>query len=100
MFDEIIRIAEEHGVEAVILFGSRAKGTEKDTSDIDICIISEAQSKRRLAAAISAEIDYDLPVDILVYTPSEWSECIADETSFAYKILKEGRILYGQPKVL
>lgn len=99
MFDEILRVAKTHNVEAIILFGSRAKGNEREESDIDICVIADVKSKRRLAAELSAEIECELPIDILVYTPSEWAACVADETSFANKILKEGRILYGQPKI-
>lgn len=95
MFSGIIKTATEYGAEKIILFGSRAKGTETEYSDIDICIIVKATDKRRLAATISAEIDCDIPVDILVYTPDEWNECIQDETSFATKILKEGTVLYG-----
>ena len=33
---DIRRIAEENGIEKVILFGSRAKGTNTERSDIDI----------------------------------------------------------------
>ena len=95
MFSGIIKTATEYGAEKIILFGSRAKGTETEHSDIDVCIIVKATDKRRLAATISAEIDCDIPVDILVYTPDEWNECIQDETSFATKILKEGTVLYG-----
>lgn len=95
MFSGIIDTAVSHGAERIILFGSRAKGTEREQSDIDICIIAQTQNKRRLAAAISSEIECELPVDILVYTPAEWEECINDDTSFASKILKEGTVLYG-----
>ncbi len=99
MFDSIIETAVSYGAELIILFGSRAKGTERDQSDIDICIVAEATSKRRLAATISADIESELPIDILIYTPQEWRMCIADETSFASKIFKEGTVLYGQPKI-
>lgn len=99
MFDEIIKAAKLHKVQAVILFGSRAKGSETESSDIDICIIAETESKRRLASLLQIEIESEIPIDIIVYTPSEWSECIKDETSFAKKILTEGRILYGQQKI-
>lgn len=34
----IIRLAEEHRVEKVVLFGSRARGTNKTNSDIDLAI--------------------------------------------------------------
>ncbi len=99
MFDSIIEKAKEYGVLAVILFGSRAKGKEREESDIDICVIAETDKKRRLAATLCAEIESELPIDVLVYTPSEWEECIKDETSFASVILKEGKVLYGQPKI-
>lgn len=99
MFDEIIEKLKQFDIKTVILFGSRAKGTEKAESDIDICIVAETQNKRRLASKIQIEIECDYPIDIIVYTPSEWDECIKDETSFARKILTEGRILYGQQEI-
>lgn len=99
MYDNIVEIARLHGASIVLLFGSRAKGKERETSDIDICIVADTQNKRRLAACISAEIDSDLPIDILIYTMSEWNECLKDKTSFAFKIMNEGRILYGQQKI-
>ncbi|MBQ4317391.1 MAG: nucleotidyltransferase domain-containing protein [Clostridia bacterium] len=95
MYSGIIKAAVEHGALKIILFGSRAKGTDTEHSDIDICIVAKTTNKRRLAATISAEIDCDIPVDVLVYTPDEWEDCISDETSFATKILKEGTVLYG-----
>lgn len=33
---DIYRIAEENGIEKVVLFGSRAKGTHTERSDVDI----------------------------------------------------------------
>lgn len=35
---EIISLAQIHGVKKIILFGSRAKGTNSERSDIDIAI--------------------------------------------------------------
>lgn len=99
MYNEIIEIAKAHGAELVILFGSRAKGKEREQSDIDICIVADTDNKRRLAATISEEIQNELPVDVLVYTSSEWADCIKDRTSFASKILNEGKILYGQQTI-
>jgi len=96
MYDIIVEAAKLHNVKSVILFGSRAKGSEKEWSDIDICIIVETDNKRRLASILQADIEIEYPVDIIIYTPEEWDECIKDETSFAAKILSEGRVLYGQ----
>ena len=42
-FDELCRIvgaiAAEYGIERVYLFGSRARGTAKPSSDYDLCIV-------------------------------------------------------------
>ena len=35
---EIIKYAEIHGVEKVILFGSRARGTNRERSDVDLAV--------------------------------------------------------------
>ena len=36
--DDIIRIAKKNGIEKVILFGSRARGDNKERSDIDLAV--------------------------------------------------------------
>ena len=35
---DIVRFAEDRGVDRVILFGSRARGTNMDRSDVDIAV--------------------------------------------------------------
>lgn len=35
---EIIKYAEIHGIQKVILFGSRARGTNRERSDVDIAV--------------------------------------------------------------
>ncbi|MBI5167950.1 MAG: nucleotidyltransferase domain-containing protein, partial [Candidatus Eisenbacteria bacterium] len=47
------------GVHAAILYGSRAKGTAKPTSDIDLALEGEANGFR--AEAIAAELE-ELPM--------------------------------------
>lgn len=36
--DDIIRIAKKNGIKKVILFGSRARGDNKERSDIDLAV--------------------------------------------------------------
>jgi predicted nucleotidyltransferase len=36
---DIRRIARRHRLEAVILFGSRARGTARPDSDVDLCVV-------------------------------------------------------------
>lgn len=41
LLDEIIRVAEKNDIDKVILFGSRARGDNKERSDIDIAFWGE-----------------------------------------------------------
>lgn len=38
VLDEICQLAEEHGLEKVVLFGSRARGDHQRASDIDLAV--------------------------------------------------------------
>lgn len=79
----------------IILFGSQARGTATDKSDVDICVVIDTQKKHALTTELYLALDLEAPVDIIVYTPTEWESCLSDRTSFAYKINTEGVVLYG-----
>lgn len=96
MFEYVSKqIIDIYSPEKVVLFGSNAKGTAKYKSDIDLCVIVSTSNKRELLADMYYSIDSEKPLDILLYTPEEWEQCIYDSTSFAYKINREGVVLYG-----
>ena len=80
----------------IILFGSLAKKQIKITSDIDICVIIDTDDKRKLVNKMYSEVNTKFPVDIIIYTEKEWEILKDEETSFLYKILKEGEIIYGR----
>lgn len=80
----------------IILFGSLAKKQIKTTSDIDICVIIDTDDKRKLVNKMYSEVNTKFPVDIIIYTEKEWEILKDEETSFLYKILKEGEIIYGR----
>jgi len=81
--------------EKIFLFGSQAKSSSGRNSDIDLCVIVEVADKRKLLTDIYLNIVSDLPFDVLLYSPGEWDRCVADRTSFAYQIIKEGVMLHG-----
>ena len=81
--------------EHVLLFGSHAKGTAHENSDIDLCVVADTENKRRTLAEMYFTIEATAPVDFILYTPDEWRECLGDTGSFAYKINTEGVRLYG-----
>ena len=88
------QIIEICGPQKIILFGSQAKGTATERSDIEICVIAETTNKRELLTDLYCEIDSEKPVDFLLYTPEEWNKNIEDAQSFAYKLNREGVLLY------
>ena len=79
----------------IVLFGSQAKGTAGEKSDIDLCIIASTTDKRRLLAELYYEVEADRPIDFILYTPEEWSANVKEIGSFAHKISMEGVYLYG-----
>lgn len=83
--DEIINSLKRFNfVHSIILFGSRAKYTNKKESDIDLCIITkrELSLKERLSLenAVPENVDlslfYELPINV------------------RERVFREGRILY------
>ena len=36
--EDIVRLAERHGIQKIILFGSRARGDNRERSDIDLAV--------------------------------------------------------------
>ncbi len=79
----------------VILFGSVAKGIFRETSDIDLCVVQDTDNKRQLLTDMYVEIESEVPFDIVLYTNTEWNECIQDESAFAYQINNTGVKIYG-----
>ncbi len=75
-------------VHSIILFGSKARGTEKEKSDIDICIVPEPEVevtlKERLSLnnAMPENVDISFIDDLPVYIRK--------------RVFLEGRILYTQ----
>lgn len=100
MVDIIVREADP---EAIILFGSRARGEAGPDSDVDLLIVerepfgpgrSRIQEAARLYQALG-----DMPVskDLLVYSRKEfqrWKEALNHVVANA---VREGRLLYGNP---
>ncbi|MBQ7668834.1 MAG: nucleotidyltransferase domain-containing protein [Clostridia bacterium] len=103
MFDEFMeelhnvknQIVELYSPFKIILFGSLAKQRIKETSDIDLCIITKTENKRKLIADMYLKIDSKYPVDIIVYTMDEYLKYKDEKLSFLYKILNEGKTIYG-----
>ena len=84
---EIITLARHFGVKKLILFGSRARGTNKERSDIDIAV--SGGNFFDFALAVEENIDTLLTFDII-----NLDECLNDD--FLAEIERDGIILYEE----
>ena len=86
--------------EMVIVFGSVAKGTATDASDLDILVVMETDlpfpyREVRVRDVISG---IKVPKDVLVMTPVEYAERREDPWDIAYEIARTGWVVYDASK--
>jgi predicted nucleotidyltransferase len=100
IIQEIVRrIVKVSQPEKVILFGSRARGTARSTSDIDLLVIARSTQPRhrRAAPLYGALSDILAPMDIVVYSPEEVQEWGEVRQAFVTTAIREGQVLYENP---
>jgi uncharacterized protein len=94
--EAISKIASRFNPYRIILFGSYANGTSNVESDIDMLIIQDSDlpmHKRGLDIRLSL-IGTMIPLDILIYTQSEYDEAKSNNFSFLNSALKNSKIIY------
>lgn len=96
--NEIAQRLEPLGADKIILFGSYARGTPNEDSDIDICVIKNGFTSRADERAKIRELlkDIKMPKDILVET-EEYFLSHSDENwinTALYDIRHYGEMLY------
>jgi len=82
----------------IILFGSQARGTADDRSDVDILVICPFEGKRR---HLMVEMDralrgLNLARDILILTPEEFQRDSRIPGTVGRYAHKEGKVVYEQ----
>jgi predicted nucleotidyltransferase len=90
-------IARRYSPEKIILFGSQARGTATEESDVDLLVVMEFEGIRaRKAAEIVCSIHPDFSVDFLLRTPHEIRERLRIGDYFIEDIFNEGVVLYNR----
>ena len=88
-------IAREFKPDYIILFGSYAYGTPDEDSDVDLLIVMPFEGKPiRKAIEIVNKVRPVIPLDLLVRTPEQVQERIANNDWFMREIIEKGRKLY------
>lgn len=85
IIEEIISLAEKHGIAKIVLFGSRARGDYHRASDIDLAVYGGNIT--------------GFALDVEEYTSTLLTYDIVDmnkqhQAGFVESIVKEGRVLY------
>ena len=90
------RIVDRVNPSKVYLFGSYAKGKATIKSDLDLLVVKDSNlpSNRRVADIKPLLSGYVIPVNVMVYTPSEIENQMKDEYSFVYSVLSSAREVY------
>jgi predicted nucleotidyltransferase len=89
------KLAADANVAAVYLFGSRARGTARDESDIDLGLLLQSAPPASLLAQpfeLQAELSRELgaPVDIVVMNTAP--------VDLVHRILRDGRMVLEQDR--
>jgi predicted nucleotidyltransferase len=90
--DGVLRHVREHllGLEWLshaVLYGSWARGTHRDASDVDLLLVGSASTERAHADVEVLERRLRRPVDFRLYSPSEFDRLRAEEDGFVPTVL-------------
>jgi len=104
LISKIIQSLAALNIYKIILFGSYARGTATEDSDIDLVVIldsdemsqlfNDRMARRRPVSRSLLEINRQYPMDIIVYTKAEYEYLKGREDSFIQEIEETGRELF------
>ena len=96
-------IVDEVDPEQVILFGSRARGDEREHSDIDLIVVEaepfgpERSRHKELVRLYHALAGFRVPADVLVYSHDDLDYWRDSLNHVLARALREGKVLYERP---
>ncbi len=84
------------GARKAILFGSYAKGSADRYSDLDILIVHDTPKGffERASDFRAARAAWPRSLDMLIYTPRELDEMLAQHRPFIEIVMEEGVVIY------
>jgi uncharacterized protein len=89
------KIAAQFHPERIVLFGSYARGTPHEDSDIDLLVVMDVDRPRyKLAGKIRAALTAKFPIDVVVRSPEDYAASSLD--LIVRDALESGRVLYSK----
>jgi predicted nucleotidyltransferase len=85
-------IAQLSGVDAALVFGSVARGSEDASSDVDVLVIGDVDVAALGRALSEAERTLEREVNATVLSQAEWRERLARKQSFVTDIVTGPKI--------
>lgn len=85
----------------VILFGSRARGTETDESDYDLLVIVDDDTPREkltLKAGVQSRLSYKKAADVIPCRESRFRDHSTVVGTLSYVAHNEGKVVYERPQ--
>ncbi len=94
--DVVTRLVEQFEPAQIILFGSQARGTADDRSDVDLLVICAVDGKKRdlMVAMDRALKGLGIARDIVILTPDEYERDRHIPGTIARPASLEGKVLY------
>jgi len=92
---------EKNPFVSIVLFGSSAKGTRTNTSDLDLAFfVPSAQEKRACELTLkTVELEALLPIDAHVFTKDEMLAMLADERENLGKEIARNNVAVHNPRI-
>ena len=101
LLDRMVQaIVDEVDPEQVILFGSRGRGDERESSDIDLIVVEaepfglERSRRKELVRLYHALSGFHVPADVLVYSHDDVAYWRDSLNHVLARALREGKVLY------
>ena len=93
------RLVEQFEPMRIILFGSQARGTADDRSDVDLLVVCPVHGKKRdLMVAMDRALNgLGIARDVVVLTPEEFERDRHIPGTVARPAWLEGKVLYDHP---
>jgi len=89
-------IARKFKPQKIILFGSYARGTASEDSDVDLMVVMPYRGKNyERATDIGMAVEIDFPSDILVRSDREIRDRLRMNDWFMHDVIEQGKTLYA-----